>query len=116
MRQDQLSVDELFERLDAATRELNASPSQAERAWELVKERGSIVRELAERGARVRFSEGELARLGEAIREGEQARQSLAVRREAAREQARELRATRRVQSEFQPYRQTSGGQVAVDV
>lgn len=112
----QPSVEELLARLAAATDELNGPEGQPERAWELVKERGWISRELAERAASGAFGSAEFEALGEAIRGGEQVRQALVVRRETAREQVRELRAARRVQSGFQPYRETSGGHVAVDV
>ena len=115
MSQDRPSIEQLLARLEAATSELRDANNQPERAWELVKERGWIARELAARGGDAAFGAAGLEALGEAIRAGEQLRQSLVVRRETAREQARELRAARRVRSEFQPYRETSGANVAVD-
>jgi hypothetical protein len=119
MTKQRPTVEQLLARLAEAThemRELRDADGQPERAWEIVKERGWISRELAERAANGAFGSAELEALGEAIRGGEQVRQALVVRRETAREQARELRAARRVQSGFQPYRETSGGHVAVDV
>jgi hypothetical protein len=116
MNQDEPSVEELLARLAAATDELSGPEGQPERVWELVKERGWIARELVERAAKGPLGEGDLERLGQVIRSGEQVRQSFVVRRETAREQVRELRAARRTQNEFKPYRMTSGGHVAVDL
>ena len=116
MSPPQPSVEDLLARLAAATDELNGPEGQPERVWELVKERGWIARELVERAAQGPLGESDLEQLGQVIRCGEQARQSFVVRRETAREQVRELRAARRAQNEFQPYRMTSGGHVAVDL
>lgn len=115
MSHDRPSIEELLARLDTSTSELGGSQLQPERAWELLKERGWITRELAVRGADAPLSGEQLERLGKAIRGGEQVRQSIAVGRETAREQARELRAARRARSAFQPYRKTSGGHVKID-
>ena len=115
MSHDRPSLEELLVRLDTATNELSDSQLPPERVWELVKERGWISRELAERGAHAPLTGEQIERLGESIRGGEQVRRSFAVRRETAREQVRELRAARRVRSEFQPYRRKSGGCVAID-
>lgn len=114
MSTPQPSVDELLARLENVTDELKVPAGQPERVWELVKERGWIARELAERAARGPLEEEEILRLSQAIRCGEQVRQSFVVRRETAREQVRELRAARRVQNEFQPHRLTSGGHVTI--
>ena len=115
MSHDRPSIEELLVRLDTATNALSDSQLPQERVWELVKERGWITRELAERSAYSPLTAEQLESLGRSIRGGEQARQSFVVRRETAREQASELRAARRVRSEFQPYRRTSGGHLIID-
>ena len=115
MSHDWPSIEELLVRLDTATNELSDSRLPPERIWELVKERGWITRELAELCAHAPLTGEQLERLGLSIRTGEQIRRSFVVRRETAREQASELRAARRVRSEFQPYRRTSGGHLTID-
>lgn len=115
MSHDPPGIEELLARLDTATNELSDSQLPPERVWELVKERGWITREIAGHSAHAPLSGEQMERLGRSIRGGEQVRQAFVVRRETAREQARELRAARRVRSEFQPYRRTSGGRVTID-